>query len=145
MSAIAPIAELVPHAGPMLLLDQVVDRAPGRARCTVQLRADSTFMVEGRVRAVVALEYMAQAAAACAGEQARGAGAPPGHRFLLGTRELRLAVSHLFAGDTLVIDAEQAYDDGQVGSFRCSARRGEQVVAEAVLNVFQERGGASPP
>ncbi len=111
MTALPPIRSLVPHAPPMLLLDELLEYAPGRARCAVRLRPDSPFMEGGRVRALVSLEYMGQAAAACAGMQARDGGGAPAGGLLLGTRELRLAVEHFQAGDALVVDAEHISGD----------------------------------
>lgn len=131
-----PIAELLPHRPPMLLLDELVEHAPGRARCRVRLRPDSPFMEDGRVRAVVAIEYMGQAAAACAGLAARQGGRPPAPALLLGTRQLTLAVGHFAAGDELVVEAERRAEDDRISSFRCAVRRDGATVAEAVLNVY---------
>ncbi len=145
MSELPPIAELVPHRPPMLLLDHLLEYTPGRSRCAVRLRPDSPFMEGGRVRALVALEYMGQAAAACAGMEARGGGLAAGG-LLLGTRELTLAIEHLRAGDELVVRAERLSGDDRVSRFRCQVHRGEELVAEAVLNVFHpSQAGAVPP
>lgn len=146
MTALPPIGQLVPHAPPMLLLDEVLEWAPGRVRCALSLRPDSPFMEGGRVRALVALEYMGQAAAACAGMQARQGGGGPGPGLLLGTRELSLAVEHLRAGDALVVEAELASGDEKITSFRCRVHRGEELVAQALLSVFHPGdGGEAPP
>lgn len=144
MSALPSLRQLVPHAPPMLLLDELLEWTPGRARCAVRLRPDSPFMEDGRVRALVSLEYMAQAAAACAGADARGGeggGEGSARGLLLGTRELTLAVEHFQAGDELVVDAERASADEQVTSFRCQVRRGQALVARAVLSVFHPAAG----
>jgi predicted hotdog family 3-hydroxylacyl-ACP dehydratase len=140
VSALPSLRQLVPHAPPMLLLDELLEWTPGRARCAVRLRPDSPFMEDGRVRALVSLEYMAQAAAACAGADARG-GEGNARGLLLGTRELTLAVEHFQAGDELVVEAERASADEQVTSFRCQVRRGEALVARAVLSVFHPAAG----
>lgn len=139
MTGLPPLRQLVPHAPPMLLLDELLEWTPGRARCAVRLRPDSPFMENGRVRALVSLEYMAQAAAACAADARGGQGGARG--LLLGTRELTLAVEHFQAGDELVVEAERASADEQVTSFRCQVRRGEALVARAVLSVFHPAAG----
>jgi predicted hotdog family 3-hydroxylacyl-ACP dehydratase len=136
LSAFPPLAELVPHRPPMILLDALLEWAPGRARCAVRLRPDSPFMEDGRVRAVVALEYMAQAVAACAGMDARQAGRRPGDGFLLGTRDLELCVDHFAAGDALEVLVEQEAVDEQLVRFRCRVRRGEEPLALAVLSLY---------
>ncbi len=141
MTGLPPLRQLVPHAPPMLLLDELVEWAPGRARCAVRLRPDSPFMEDGRVRALVSLEYMAQAAAACAGMEARGGEGAARGGLLLGTRELSLAVAHFRAGDELMVEAERVSADEQVTSFRCQVHRGQELVARAVLSVFHPAAG----
>lgn len=147
MNELPPIAELVPHGPPMILLDELLEWSPGRARCGVRLGPNSSFMEDGRVRAVVAIEYMAQAVAACAGMDARAQGRPHGAGFLLGTRDLELSVSHLSAGDFLEIEVEYLSGDERLVSYCCRARKGLETVAAAVLNFYlqdQERLKATP-
>jgi predicted hotdog family 3-hydroxylacyl-ACP dehydratase len=131
-----PVAEVVPHRPPMLLLDEVLSFEPGRARCRVTLRPDSAFMQGGRVRAVVALEYMGQAMAALAGLEARAAGRPPRVGFLLGTRELSLAVDHFAAGETLEVEVERVHEEGSAAQFRGTVLRLGAPVARAVVSVY---------
>jgi predicted hotdog family 3-hydroxylacyl-ACP dehydratase len=145
VTALPPICELVPHAPPMILVDEMLDYAPGHARCVVRLRPDSLFVENGRVRALVAVEYMAQSVAAYAGMKSRRHGEPPSIGFLLGSRELKLAVDHFRAGDTLVVDVEHVFGDDQLGSFRCTVWRDEEIVAEAMVNVYQTNGGGPLP
>ena len=143
MSTFPAIGELVPHRPPMILLDRMLDYAAGHARCAVQLRDDSPFVEDGRVRALVAIEYMAQAVAAYAGMRSREKGERPSIGFLLGTRELRLPVDFFQAGDALLVDVEHLFGDEQLGSFRCVVRRGDEMVGEAVLSVYQMKPGES--
>lgn len=146
MSAFPPLEELVPHRPPMVLLDELVAWRPGWARCAVRLHPGSPFMEGGRVRAVVALEYMAQAIAACAGMEARQSGRRPGSGFLVGARDLELSVAHLSAGDALEVEVEHLQGDERLASYRCRVRRGQEPVAAAVVNVFlSEPEGAPPP
>jgi predicted hotdog family 3-hydroxylacyl-ACP dehydratase len=144
LSALPPIRALVPHAPPMLLLDELLELGPGRARCAVRLRPDSPFMEDGRVRALVSLEYMGQAAA-CAGAPAHAAGGAAAGGLLLGTRELTLAVEHFRAGDELRVEAERLSGDERISSFRCRVLRGGALVAEATLSVLRAPGGGTAP
>ena len=143
MTALPRVAELIPHAPPMLLLDELLEAGPGFARCAVRIREDSVFVEEGRVRAVVALEYMGQAAAALAGLKSPEGGGRPVAGLLLGTRELTLRVPCFEVGDALVVDVKEEYRDERLSSFRCSVQRAGETVAEAVLNVrlSQEKDG----
>jgi predicted hotdog family 3-hydroxylacyl-ACP dehydratase len=140
MNPLPPIAELLPHSAPMILLDEVVAFDGVRIRCRATIRRDSMFVSEGRVRAVVALEYMAQAVAAFAGMRGRAAGAAPRIGYVIGTRELTLEADHYVVGDELVIDAEEVWDDERMASFRCRVSRDGRCVAEAGLNVYRPAG-----
>lgn len=77
-----PLAELLPHAGDMILIDQVLafDEEQIQARLTV--RAGGLFNREdGSLPAWVGVELMAQSVAAYAGCRARDAGQPRGPGF----------------------------------------------------------------
>ncbi len=137
---IPPIEQLVPHAHPMILVDRLASYEPGRGVCEVVLRPDSPFVVEGQVRALVAIEYMAQSVAAYAGMRGRARGDKPALGFLLGSRDLKLHVERLQAGDALRVEVEHVFGDDQLGSFRCQVKRGPAVVAEALLSVYQVSG-----
>ena len=65
------IRTLVPHAGPMVLLDRVISADDENLCAEVRIRADSLFCVAGEVGAWAGLEYMAQAIGAYAGYTAR--------------------------------------------------------------------------
>ena len=83
------IEELVPHTGPMCLLDRVIDAGDEHLVAEVTIRADDLFADGGAVGAWVGIEYMAQAVAAWAGWRARVQGGAPKIGLLLGTRDYR--------------------------------------------------------
>src|SRR6185369_5593006 len=87
-----PLADLVPHRPPMLLLDRVLAYSNEAVSCEVNIRPDSPFVEGALVPAVVALEYMAQAVAAFAGLTARIEKKEFRLGLLLGSRDLRLGV-----------------------------------------------------
>jgi predicted hotdog family 3-hydroxylacyl-ACP dehydratase len=142
MIPLPAIAEVVPHSAPMILLDEILGFDGSRIRCRTTVRTDSLFVEEGRVRAIVALEYMAQAVAAIAGMQGRAAGAPPRVGYVLGTREMTLQAGHFLVGDELLVEAEEVWTDGRMGSFRCTVSRDGLRLAEASINVY--RSGEEP-
>jgi predicted hotdog family 3-hydroxylacyl-ACP dehydratase len=122
----------------MILIDELIASEPDRVCCRLTIRPDSLFVNDGRVRAAVALEYMAQAVGVYAGLRACAAGRPIEIGYLIGTRELTLARDHFQVGDELLVDAEQVWGEERLGSFRCAVRCSGQVVAEAVLNVYRD-------
>lgn len=135
-----PIQDLVPHRGRMLLLDEVVEAAPGLVVCRVLVRPDSTFAEEGSVPGLVALEYMAQAVAAYAGLKARGLGQPVRIGYLLGSRDVALPPADFQAGDELLIEARHQFGEEAIGAFDCRVVLRGQVVASGCLNVYQGDG-----
>lgn len=141
MSALPPIADVLPHRGPAILLDEVTAYEGERVTCRVTLREGAAYARDGRLPAVLAIEYMAQTIGAWVGLRARARGEPVRIGFLLGTRELRLHVDSFAPGDVLDIDAEHVWGDLALGSFRCVVRRSgpgsSEVVAEATINAFQ--------
>ncbi len=132
-----PIAELLPHAGPMVLLDALVEAGDGRVVARVTLRPASLFVEDGKVPAIVAIEYMAQAIGAYAGLRARAAGGAPRIGYLLGTRDMSLEVDAFSVGDELTVEAQHVWGDEQLGSFRCEVRRGGRALASALVNVYE--------
>jgi predicted hotdog family 3-hydroxylacyl-ACP dehydratase len=93
----AEIRTLIPHAGLMCLLDEVTRWDERSIVCISNTHRDPTNPLrrQGRLSAVHAFEYGAQAAAVHGGLLARAAGtiAPPG--YLAALREGRLHVTRL--------------------------------------------------
>lgn len=88
-----PLAELLPHAGDMILIDSIssFDEEQIYTRLTVQ--PDGLFnLPDGSLPAWVGIELMAQSVAAFAGCHARQKGNPVELGFLLGTRKFECNV-----------------------------------------------------
>jgi predicted hotdog family 3-hydroxylacyl-ACP dehydratase len=142
MIAFPAIAEVLPHSAPMILLDEIVAYDGAHIRCRASLRSDSVFVAEGRMRAIVSLEYMAQAVAAFAGMRDRAMGAPPRIGYLIGSREMTLEVDQFEIGDELLVVAEEVWGDERMSSFRCRVTRDGRCVAEASLSFYLVALGA---
>jgi predicted hotdog family 3-hydroxylacyl-ACP dehydratase len=127
----------------MVLLDDVVEHGDGRIVTRVRLHRASLFAEEGRVPALVAIEYMAQTIGAYAGMRARASGQPIQAGYLLGTRELTLAVDAFEPGDELLVEARHVFGDEQLGSFQCTVTCRGIGVATGLVNVYQ--GPEVPP
>lgn len=135
------IAELVPHAGAMSLLDRVVAAEAERLVAEVVVPAEGLFTDshgagEG-VGAWVGLEYMAQAVAAWAGWQARAVGEAPRIGFLLGTRRYRCGVARFMPGQRLQVEVTRLYQaDNGLGQFEGRVSADGVELASAQLTVF---------
>lgn len=133
-----PVAELLPHAGDMVLLDavEVFDAESIETRLEVK-PSGLLNLPNGSLPAWVGIEIMAQTVAAFAGCHARQDGLPVELGFLLGTRSFQCNVEHFPAGSLLRIRAIRSLqDDNGMGVFECHLD-GPGIHAEARLNVFR--------
>lgn len=93
-------AHLIPHAGTMCLLDEVVDWDAARmhARSASHRRADNPLRADGMLHAVNLCEYAAQAMAVHGALRERDGGGAARPGFLVALRDVALAVERI---DTL--------------------------------------------
>ena len=134
-----PIAELLPHAGDMILLDEVISCSAEEIETRLTVRPGGLFnQADGSLPAWVGVEIMAQSVAAYAGYQARLAGLPVELGFLLGTRKFICNVERFPAAAELRIKARRSLqDDNGMGVFECHLDGPDGIHAEARLNVFR--------
>ena len=133
------LAEVLPHAGAMILLDHVETLEAERIVCTMTVRENLFTEANGALPSWVSVELMGQAIAAWAGCHAQREQRPVQVGFLLGTRQYTCNVDAFAAGATLRIEAIRSFHDQHgMGVFACRID-GDGVLAEARLNVF------SPP
>ncbi|MEG0247184.1 MAG: hotdog family protein [Pseudomonas sp.] len=139
-----PLAELLPHAGDMILLDQVESFDEEQIHTRLTVRPGGLFnRADGSLPAWVGVELMAQSVAAYAGCRAREQGQPVELGFLLGTRKFECNVEHFPAGAQLRIHAHRSLeDDNGMGVFECNLH-GPGIHAMARLNVFRPPQSAS--
>ena len=109
------IAALVPHQGPMCLLDEVLRYDDQSIVCsaTSHRSIGNPLRCEGRLPALAGIEYAAQALAAHCALIAPDAPSPGTHGVLAGVRALTLRVDRLDEiGDVLEVRAERLIVDG---------------------------------
>lgn len=133
-----PIARLLPHAAPMLLLDEALSYDAEHARAAVVIRPDHPFAEPPGVPAHVGIELMAQACGVWAGGEAQRSDAPVRLGYLLGTRRYRAERPFFLIGERLEVTARLTFRDGGMGVFDCRIEdAGGSTAAEAQLSVFQ--------
>lgn len=139
-----PPAALLPHAGDMILIDDVLGFDEEQIRTRINVRPGGLFnRADGSLPAWVAIELMAQSVAAYAGCQARMKDEPVELGFLLGTRKFECNVEHFPAGSELIIHAQRSLqDDSGMGVFECNLS-GPGIQASARLNVYRPPQAAS--
>ena len=138
MSALPELAELLPHAGPMRLLERVESHDGERTVCSVRPAGSVLFQdAAERVPAWVAIEYMAQCAAAHGGllARVRGARARPG--LFVGSRRLVFRCDSFAPDVALRVRARHAAGHGRTLAFDCAVEdpAGGPPLVEGRLNV----------
>lgn len=134
------IGELLPQAGRMLLLDEMLEAGPNHIAAALTVRDGGLFSTPERtVPAWIGLEYMAQAVAAFSGFHRRRAGLDIDLGFLLGTRYYECSASDFPCGCRLQVFAEKVMDGANDMSVFACRLEGERIHAEAKLNLFLPR------
>ncbi|MFT6396214.1 MAG: putative hotdog family 3-hydroxylacyl-ACP dehydratase [Bradymonadia bacterium] len=131
-----PFQDLVPHEAPMVLLDEMVAWAPGSATCTLEIRDGAPFEKEGSVNTVVAIEYMAQAVAACLGYEAFTGGEGVRVGMIIACRKFDIDVPSVAVGDELRIAVERIRGNEMLSHFNCETWRADERICFAVLTLF---------
>ncbi|WP_433589114.1 hotdog family protein [Pseudomonas koreensis] len=133
-----PLAELLPHAGDMILIEQILSFDEEQIHTRLTVKPGGLFSLpDGSLPAWVGVELMAQSVAAFAGCHARQKGNPVALGFLLGTRKFVCNVEAFPAGSELTIHGIRSLeDDNGMGVFECHIH-GPGIEASARLNVFR--------
>jgi predicted hotdog family 3-hydroxylacyl-ACP dehydratase len=136
----AEIRTLIPHSGLMCLLDEVTQWDDRSITCISNTHRDlsNPLRRDGRLAALHAFEYGAQAAAVHGGLRARlvGAIAPPG--YLAALRDARLHVARLDdIRSPLQISANHLFGDGANTVYECRVSAGGTVIAEGRITIIQ--------
>lgn len=131
------IEDLLYHARPMILIDEVQAYDAETIRTTTQITKDSPFLEGDRVPAYVGIEYMAQSIGAYSGIKALGEGGEVKIGYLASARTMPLHVAGYKIGEKLEIEAKLVYDEAPMAVFDCQITINETVVAAARLNVYQ--------
>ncbi len=132
------IADLVPHADGMILLDRILAADAKSLTAQVLVRNDGIFSDDdGAVSVAVGVEYMAQTIAAFAGARAHAAHRDVRLGLLLGVRGYRAPFSHFFPGQRLTVTARCIVESPNgLGVFDCEIN-GDEFSIAARLTVIE--------
>ena len=138
-----PLAELLPHAGDMILIEQILSFDDEQIHTRLTVKPGGLFnRADGSLPAWVGIELMAQSVAAYAGCHARARGDAVELGFLLGTRKFECNVEHFPAGTELSIHGVRSLeDDSGMGVFECHINA-PGIHATARLNVYRPQQAA---
>jgi predicted hotdog family 3-hydroxylacyl-ACP dehydratase len=135
------LAALLPHAGPMRLLERVLAHDALETRCSVAPGGGAGFADgAGRLPAWWAIEWMAQCAAVDGSLRGRARGEAPRAALFVGSRRVAFAVDAFDGSARLEVTARHAAGrpGGGLLAFDCAVRESgrDAVLAEGRLNVL---------
>ncbi len=146
--AFPEVAELIPHARRMLLLDRVLEHGPEHAVCAVAVDRSELFRdALGCVPAWVGIEYLAQCMAVYGSLVARAAGRPPRLGPFIGGRRVTLRVDRFQPGQRLVVAVRHLRGDRGLVAFdgRIQDDADGALLVEGRLNVYSADLWTEPP
>ena len=128
------LEDLLPHRSPMILIDEIVDFDAVTNTLTTSVTVKEPWTANH-----VAVEYMAQAAAALAGlsDRLSDSDCAPRPGFLLGTRIMDLKLDRFEPGVTYLVSATYEFYDSNTASFSGRISRDGETVASAVINAYR--------
>jgi predicted hotdog family 3-hydroxylacyl-ACP dehydratase len=132
------LADLVPHAPPMVLLDSLDSVDAESAVCLARVRAGGPFVVARAMPAMVGIELVAQAVAAHVGFACVSRGEPVRAGYLIGVREARMHVPSFFVDDELRVEVRRTFGSESLASYAGPVSRAGHVAAEVTVSVLQE-------
>ena len=135
------IEQLLPHRPPMLWVDSVVSQAGDDVHCRLTVRDSHVFVVDGRVDAVVSIEWMAQTVAALVGLYDRAHAEEPRPGYLIAVPEAEFMLDSFGVGDVLELRARRTWGDATLASFEAQVERAGVLAATAQLSVYRRKVG----
>lgn len=131
-----PIEDLLPHRGPMRLLDGVIAWEPDGVVGRATVRPDNPFLRDGRLEGVAHMELIAQAAAAhiTLADPLRR----PIRGYLVAARDLVFGDrAEVPTGTVLQVAVQEVARLGAFASYEGRVTLGDQVVAQGNVRVFR--------
>ncbi len=133
------VAELLPHTGEMILIDEVLDWGDDFLEARVQQDRPHWYNdAAGNTPAWVGLEYMAQTIGALAGIKSLLEKKPVRIGFLLGTRKYQAHVPYFKKNTPITIRVEHLYlGENNLALFDCTIRDENETLAHAQIKAIQ--------
>jgi predicted hotdog family 3-hydroxylacyl-ACP dehydratase len=135
----AEIRTLIPHAGLMCLLDTVLKWDDESILCASETHRDpaNPLRRDGRLSALHAFEYGAQAAAVHGGLRARAAGAAAPPCYLAALRDAHLQVTRLDEiASPLEVRAQRLFGEAGNTIYECRVLAGDIPLADGRITIM---------
>ncbi|MFT2091831.1 3-hydroxylacyl-ACP dehydratase [Paraglaciecola sp. 2405UD69-4] len=134
------IEDVVPHAHPMILIEQLKEFSEDSATCLLEIREQSNFYNPEKksVPSYVGLEYLAQSIAAYANANKVQEGGEVALGFLVSARNFKAAVSEFTLGMQLETKVTKLFkEENGLSVFDCLIFCDEEQLIEAKINVYE--------
>ena len=135
MSLARPIAELLPHQGPALLIAELLELDPDTIRCRATVPTTSPFIADDQVPAFLGIEMGAQAAALHDIALA-GADAPDKHGYIVAVRRAVMHVPRIDVSQRIVVEARREASAAPLFNYAIAVRAAEVLVMEASISTY---------
>ncbi|CAI1694507.1 (3R)-hydroxymyristoyl-ACP dehydratase [Serratia quinivorans] len=131
----------LPHAAPMVLLEQVLEVGEEHARCAVTVSRDGVLApfldAQDALPGWYGIELMAQAIGVWSGWHACQSAQLPQLGMLLGGRAIHCDLPTFPAGSKLLVSVQQLLKDEKLASFECEISIDNVRIAQGRLNTYQ--------
>lgn len=135
------VETLLPHRGPMLLISEIISMS-GRGACTRAVVSEHWPLTDASgADAMVLIELVAQTAGINNGwHLMQKEGPAADHRgWIVGIKRSRLFVKTLPLGTIIETQSENTFEYDSLREIRGTARVGQKVVAEAIMQLMKAR------
>jgi predicted hotdog family 3-hydroxylacyl-ACP dehydratase len=130
---------LIPHRGPMRLLERVMNPAHNGLQAETTVTESWPLSRDGSVSSLLCLELVAQAISALSTWR-RGEGARPRVGLLVGIKESELFTPRLPLGTELTVHVEELYHVGNYGVFKGQVISGSALFCTTIVQVMEPEG-----
>jgi len=136
VSDFPPVALLVPHREPMVLLDRIVEWSPGYVECAMQVREGARLVDGGKLAAPLTIEHMAQSVAVCLGYEAYRGGRGVRVGMIVSCRAFDAFRDEASVGEDLSVHATRDRGNETLSHFDCEVRSQGERFSSATLTLF---------
>ena len=131
------IKKYLPHDGPMLLIDRLIEVNDKKATTEVHISEKSQFYENGQVPGWIGIEYMAQTIAILGGHLGQKLGEERSIGFLLGVRKYKSSLAGFPKGIVLTIEAVVDMIYESMGSFDVTISVSGKPIAQSRMTTFK--------
>ncbi len=137
MADFPPVARLIPHRGPAVLLSRVLFHDEQSTKCLAVVDSSMQYLEGDRADAALALELMAQGIAVHVSLERKWSSDAPRAGYVVGVPKMNFIGGDYREGDRLEVTVRPVFHEGPVGRFEGLVTCAGMMRAEGTLTVFE--------